>query len=134
MARVIEKKQQELEGMAQKMQLPIDTDILRMRLAKDLEAKYRFELESKMQQLERTTDSLYETKRQLELVKTAYETSKIENERFIVDLRQRFKQEIDQIVEENHSLQLRVDEQGDQEAIRKYKRDADDQKRRLTES
>ena len=63
MARIIEKKQQELEGMAQKMQLPIDTDILRMRLAKDLEAKYRFELESKMQQLERTTDSLYETKR-----------------------------------------------------------------------
>ena len=49
MARVIEKKQQDLEGMAQKMQLPIDTDILRMRLAKDLEAKYRFELESKMQ-------------------------------------------------------------------------------------
>ena len=96
--------------MAQKMQLPIDTDILRMRLAKDLEAKYRFELESKMQQLERTTDSLYETKRQLELVKTAYETSKIENERFIVDLRQRFKAEIDQIVEENHGLQLRVDE------------------------
>jgi hypothetical protein len=30
------------------MQLPIDTDILRMRLVKDLEAKYRFELESKM--------------------------------------------------------------------------------------
>ena len=45
------------------MQLPIDTDILRMRLAKDLEAKYRYELESKMQQLERTSDSLYETKR-----------------------------------------------------------------------
>jgi len=35
--------------MAQKMQLPIDTDILRMRLAKDLEAKYRYELENKMQ-------------------------------------------------------------------------------------
>ena len=110
MATIIDKKQHELETMAQKMQLPIDTDILRIRLAKDLEAKYRYELENKIQQLERTTDSLYETKRQLELVKTAYETSKLENDRFVTDLRQRFKAEIDQIVEDNHSLQLRVDE------------------------
>lgn len=105
-----------------------------MRLAKDLEAKYRFELEGKMQQLERTSDTLYETKRQLELLKTAHETSKIENDRFTIDLRHRFKAEIDQLVEENHSLHLRVDEQSDQEAIRKFKREADDQKRRLTES
>jgi len=63
MATVIDKKQHELENMAQKMQLPIDTDILRIRLAKDLEAKYRYELDNKMQQLERTSDSLYETRR-----------------------------------------------------------------------
>ena len=49
MQTIIEKKQSELDGMAQKMQLPIDTDILRMRIAKDIEAKYRFELENKMQ-------------------------------------------------------------------------------------
>ena len=101
---IIEKKQSELDGMAQKMQLPIDTDILRMRIAKDIEAKYRFELENKMQQLERTSDSLYETKRQLELLKTSHETSKVENEKFVTDLRHRFKGEIDQLVEENHSL------------------------------
>lgn len=86
-----------------------------MRIVKDIEAKYRFELESKLQQLEQTSDSLYETKRQLELIKTAHETSKIENEKFLIDLRHRFKAEIDQLVEENHSLQLRVEEQADQE-------------------
>mgnify|MGYP006889601482 CR=1 FL=1 len=45
------------------MVLPVDTDILRMRIQKDLEAKFRFELESKGQELERTADSLYESKR-----------------------------------------------------------------------
>ena len=32
MAVIVDKKQAELEGLAGKMQLPIDTDILRMRL------------------------------------------------------------------------------------------------------
>ena len=60
--------------MAQKMVLPVDTDILRMRIQKDLEAKFRFELESRMQELEKTTDALYESKRQGEVVRTALET------------------------------------------------------------
>lgn len=63
MALIIEKKQAELEGMAGKMQLPIDTDILRMRLQKDIEAKFRFEVQQKTQALEQTTDSFYEAKR-----------------------------------------------------------------------
>lgn len=63
MAHIIERKQNELDSLAQRMQLPIDTDILKMRLAKDLEQKYRFELENRMSELERTSDSLFETKR-----------------------------------------------------------------------
>jgi hypothetical protein len=63
MASVIERKQNELDSLAQRMQLPIDTDILKMRIAKDIESKFRFELENKMAELERTSDSLFETKR-----------------------------------------------------------------------
>lgn len=44
MGTIIEKKQADLDNMASKIQLPIDTDILKMRIAKDIEAKYRFEL------------------------------------------------------------------------------------------
>ena len=36
MAHVIERKQNELDSLAQRMQLPIDTDILKMRLQKTL--------------------------------------------------------------------------------------------------
>lgn len=44
----VTRKQSELDGLAQKMVLPVDTDILRMRIQKDVEAKFRFELEARM--------------------------------------------------------------------------------------
>ena len=47
MAQIVERKQGELENLAQKMVLPVDSDILRMRIQKDLEAKFRFELETR---------------------------------------------------------------------------------------
>lgn len=67
--------------MAQKIQLPIDTDILRMRISKDIENKFRFELQNKCSQLENTTDQYYEVKRLLEITKLAHEQLKIESEK-----------------------------------------------------
>lgn len=37
MRRAIELKQREIESMANKMSLPIDTDIMRMKIQKDIE-------------------------------------------------------------------------------------------------
>jgi hypothetical protein len=48
MSKTIERKQSELDTMAQKMVLPVDSDILRMRIQKDLEAKFRYELETRL--------------------------------------------------------------------------------------
>ena len=47
MKRGIESKQRELENMTAKMALPVDTDIIRMKLAKDMEARHRLELQTK---------------------------------------------------------------------------------------
>ena len=113
MAQAIERKQSELDTMAQKMVLPVDSDILRMRIQKDLEAKFRFELENTRQELERTSDSLFESRRQLEIVKTALESTRYENEKFVQDLRDRQKAEVDEIATENHSLHLRLEESRD---------------------
>jgi len=133
MAGVVERKQTEMDQLAQKMVLPVDTDILRMRVQKDLEAKFRFELESRNAELERTSDALYESRRQLEILKTALESNKYENDKFMTDLRERHKVEVTELAEENHSLQLRIEEGRDQEQIRKLRRDLDESKRRCTE-
>jgi hypothetical protein len=52
------------------MSLPVDQDILRMRIQKDLENKYRFDLDSKQLELEKVSENYFENKRITELLKT----------------------------------------------------------------
>lgn len=55
--KAIEIKQREIESLSQKMVLPIDQDILRMRISKDLENKYRFEIEQAKIELEKAQEA-----------------------------------------------------------------------------
>ena len=77
----VEAKDRELDALTQKMQLPVDQDILRMRIQKDLEMKYRSELDAKTTELETAQGSLYETKRQLEVARTQVESGRHEYDR-----------------------------------------------------
>ena len=45
MKRAIEQKQRDLENMQARMTLPIDTDILRMKIQKDMEQRHRIEID-----------------------------------------------------------------------------------------
>ncbi len=83
------------------MVLPVDTDILRMRIQKDVEARFRIELETKSLELERATDMFYECKRQMEIYKTSLENSKYESEKIISEMRDKHKSEITEVFEEN---------------------------------
>lgn len=65
------------------MVLPIDTDILRLRVTKDIEARFRLEIETKTVELDKMTDTYYECKRQFEIVKTSMENQKYESEKII---------------------------------------------------
>ena len=116
--RALEGKQKELDQIASKMVLPIDTDILRMRVTKDIEARFRLELETKSLELDKMTEAYYETKRQLEIVKTSFDSHKYESEKLLTDLRDKHRIEVNELFEENHSLQLRVEESRDRDAVR----------------
>ena len=63
-----------------------------------------------MQELERMTDAFYECKRQLDIYKTTLENHKYESEKIVSDLKDRHKQEMSSLIEENYSLQLRVED------------------------
>ena len=67
-------------------------------------------------------------------MKTAFETNKFEHEKFVSDLRDRHKVELRELAEENHSLQLRLEESRDQESIRQLRRELDEARRRLVEA
>lgn len=67
--------------MATKMTLPIDTDIMRMKLQKDLEARHRVELDSKQQEFERASEHLFEAKRISEVLRAQLEGQRRESEK-----------------------------------------------------
>ena len=49
--------------MQVKMKLPIDTDILRMKIQKDLENRHRVEIDQRIGEMEKVTDAYHEVKR-----------------------------------------------------------------------
>lgn len=83
------------------MALPVDSDILRMKLQKDIEGRHRIELDQKQQEIERLSEHYYEAKRQLDVVKTQLETQKYESEKEINDLKDKHKTEIHEMMLEN---------------------------------
>ena len=92
------------------MQLPVDQDILRMRIQKDLENKYRFEIDSKSLELEKVSENYFESKRLYELSKTQVESQKVEYNKVISDLKRRHQEELQEMVADNHALQLRIED------------------------
>jgi hypothetical protein len=82
----------------EKMTLPIDNEIIKMRVQKDIDGRYRMELETRALELERMTDAYYDVKRQLEIFKTSLENQRYETEKIVEELRDKSKQEISELV------------------------------------
>lgn len=76
------------------MQLPVDQDILKMRIQKDLENKYRFELDAKNGELDKVSENYFEAKRVSEILKANVEGLKLEHERGMQDNKKRYSEEI----------------------------------------
>ena len=119
--------------MANKMSLPIDTDIMRMKIQKDIESRHRVELDQRQQELDKVSESYYETKRSLEVVKTQLETQRHKSEKEIRDIKDQLKRETNDLLIENQTLQSRADDKRDRELIRQLRRDLDEHKRRTSE-
>lgn len=62
------------------------------------------------------------------------ENHKYESEKIIEELRDKHKTELQVLYDENHSLQLRIEEQRDREAVRQVRRDLEEFKKRYSDS
>lgn len=133
MRRAIEQKQREIEQIQNKMALPVDTDILRMKIAKDIEVRHKIEMDQKQQEVDRLGDQYYEVKRQLEVLKAQLESVKYESDKEKNDVKEKHKQDVHELMLENQALQSRADDKKDRELIRQLRRDLDENKRRTTE-
>ena len=91
MKRAIEAKQRELENVHNKMALPVDTDILRMKIAKDMESRHRIEVEGKQQEADRLAEQYYEARRHNEVLKAQIESLKSEADKEVKDLKDKHR-------------------------------------------
>lgn len=87
-------KQREIDQLSQKLALPVDTDILRMKIMKDVESRHRIDLEQRSSENERLQDQYYEAKRQLDIVRTQFDSFKYESEKELNDHKEKLKAEI----------------------------------------
>jgi len=75
-----------------------------MRIQKDLENKYRFEIDSKSLEIEKISEQYFESKRLYQLSSTQVDSSKIEYEKVISDIKKRHQEELTELVSDNHTL------------------------------
>ena len=120
--------------MANKMSLPIDADILRMKIQKDMESRHRVELDQKQYEADRLGEQYYEVKRQLDVVKTQLDTQRHEFEKEVAELKEKSRKEASELMIENQSLQAKADDKKDRELIRQLRRELDSHKRKNQEN
>ena len=120
--------------MANKMSLPIDADILRMKIQKDMESRHRVELDQKQYEADRLGEQYYEVKRQLDVVKTQLDTQRHEFEKKVAELKEKSRKEASELMIENQSLQAKADDKKDRELIRQLRRELDSHKRKNQEN
>ena len=120
--------------MANKMSLPIDADILRMKIQKDMESRHRVELDQKQYEVDRLGEQYYEVKRQLDVVKTQLDTQRHEFEKEVAELKEKSRKEASELMIENQSLQAKADDKKDRELIRQLRRELDSHKRKNQEN
>ena len=133
MKRAVEVKQRELEQLTARLALPVDTDILRMKLAKDMEARHKLELEARAAENERLADQAFEAKRQAEVLKAQLEGLRAESEREIRDAKDRHRHELHELTLENQALASKAEDRRDRDLVRGLRRELDEHKRRCTE-
>ena len=75
-------------------------------------------MDSRYLEAEKWQESFHEAKRQHDIVRTTLENIKYESEREIQFMKDRHKEEVNELMEENSQLQLRVDDSKDRDLVR----------------
>jgi DNA repair exonuclease SbcCD ATPase subunit len=115
------------------MSLPVDTDIMRMKIAKDMEARHRIEVEGRQQEVDRVSEQYYEARRHNEVLKAQIESLKSETEKEIKDVKDKHRQELQELTLETQALLAKSEDRRDRDLIRQLRRDVDEHKRRCTD-
>ena len=119
--------------MQAKMVLPLDSEMMKVRMHKEIEGPYKLALANQKADYERLEADTFELRKEHELLRTAHENLKYESERELNDVRARNKDEVNSLLLQNQSLLAKVEENKDRELLRQVRREVEEHRRRAAE-
>lgn len=116
-------KEKELDEIQTRYVPQMDTDVLRLKMLSELEGPHRKELEGKQSLIDEQSSNLFNIKRKFEDLRSEHSTSKSGFEKEIISLKERARNETNSLIEEIKKLQDQVEENKDQEQLRRLRRE-----------
>ncbi len=131
---LLEQREKILDEQRTKALLPTDTDMLRAKIAREIEAPYKQKVDGMTQEMDKLESEMSDLRRQNVLLKSELDANNAEHERQLQDLKQRNKAQVSDLMAELQLLHERVDDTKDKEAIRLLKREVEEHKRKAMDS
>jgi len=129
----IDRRQKEIEDMQGQAIEPMDMEIFKMKMKKEIETSHRIEIEERNAMLERSKNERDDYKRSLEILNTKYENLKLDTQSQIESNKLKYKEELQGLILENQKLQTQVEASKDRDLLRQARRDLEESKRRMEE-
>jgi len=131
---LLEQRERILDEQRTKALLPTDTDMLRAKVAKEIEAPYKLRIESLTQTVDQLKTDIRESQKSNKLIKKQLEGENINYTKQISDLRLKHQEQIRGLTDELKLLKDQLDEVKDKEVIRRLKREVEEYKRRALDT
>eukprot|EP00826_Nyctotherus_ovalis_P016004 TRINITY_DN14602_c0_g2_i1.p1 TRINITY_DN14602_c0_g2~~TRINITY_DN14602_c0_g2_i1.p1 ORF type:complete len:503 (+),score=183.64 TRINITY_DN14602_c0_g2_i1:81-1589(+) len=127
---LLEQRERILDEQRSKALLPTDTDMLRTKIAREIEAPYKLRIEALTQDVEKLEEKQREVERENKLLKGELEDREARWSKEMSDLRTKHQGEVKSLTNELHLLREQLDEVKDKELIRTLRREVEEYKRR----
>jgi len=130
---LLEQREKILDEQRSKALLPTDTDMLRAKIAREIEAPYRQRVDNLTQEIDRIETELSEARRANILLKSEMEANNMNHNKYVADLKQKYQGQISDLMSEVQVLNEHLDDTNDKELLRTIKREAEEYKRKALE-
>eukprot|EP01022_Parablepharisma_sp_SALTPOND_P021277 TRINITY_DN411_c0_g1_i1.p1 TRINITY_DN411_c0_g1~~TRINITY_DN411_c0_g1_i1.p1 ORF type:complete len:1006 (-),score=83.67 TRINITY_DN411_c0_g1_i1:3692-6709(-) len=127
---LLEQRERILDEQRTKALLPTDTDMLRAKIAREIEAPYKQKVDTLNQEIDRLESDLSETRRSNALLKSELEANELDYSRQINDLKHKHQGQMADLMAELQLLHEKLDDTRDKEMIRTMKREIEEYKRK----
>ncbi len=131
---LLEQREKILDEQRTKALLPTDTDMLRAKIAREIEAPYKQKVDMLSQDIDRLESEISDLRRNNALLKSELESKDSDHARQVSELKQKHQAQVADLMSELQAMHERADDTKDKEIIRTLKREVEEYKRKSMDS